>query len=121
MKLTRNCTEPFGKALSSITGSLVGEGRVYGGGLHKLEPKEPPNVTADFIVTALPRARDIKLYSQRELFTGDTDACANCKPNPALSDASGATVDLRLSVRGANGVPDLSVVVNLGRSLNDRT
>jgi hypothetical protein len=39
LKLTRNCAEPFGKALSSITRSLVGEGGVYGGGLHKAVPK----------------------------------------------------------------------------------
>ena len=38
------------KALSWITAdTLVGEGRVYGGGPHKLEPKELANVTADFI------------------------------------------------------------------------
>lgn len=57
------------KAQSSITAeTLAGEGRVYGGGLHKLEPKELANVTADFMLTALPRARD-KLYRQQELFT----------------------------------------------------
>lgn len=58
------------KALSSITETLVREGRVYGGGLHKLEPKGLAKVTADFILTALPRARDMKLYRQRELFIG---------------------------------------------------
>jgi hypothetical protein len=55
------------KALSSIDGSLVGEGRVYGGGLHKLEPKELANVTADFILTALPLAREIRQHRQRVL------------------------------------------------------
>ena len=44
--------------------TLVGEGRVYGGGLQKLEPKELANVTAGFILNALPRARDIKLAAR---------------------------------------------------------
>jgi hypothetical protein len=57
------------KALSSITAeTLKGEGRVYGGGLHKLEPKELSNVPADFILDALPRARDPRVYKQVELF-----------------------------------------------------
>ncbi|MEK6407671.1 MAG: hypothetical protein AABN34_11965 [Acidobacteriota bacterium] len=46
----------------------MGERRVYGGGLHKLEPKALANVLADFILSALPRARDMKLYRQRGLF-----------------------------------------------------
>ena len=57
------------KALSSITAEILkGEGRVYGGGLHKLEPKELANVAADFILNALPRAREVRVYRQRELF-----------------------------------------------------
>lgn len=56
------------KALSSITAeTLKGEGRVYGGGLHKLEPKELANVAANFILTDLPGKRE-RVYKQRSLF-----------------------------------------------------
>jgi len=37
--------------------TLMGEGRVYGGGLHKLEPKEPANVPAQAIAALLPAAK----------------------------------------------------------------
>jgi adenine-specific DNA-methyltransferase len=42
------------QALNQIsTQTLTGEGRVYGGGLHKLEPKELGNVPADVILAAI--------------------------------------------------------------------
>jgi hypothetical protein len=43
------------KALKAIKSeTLTGEGRVYGGGLYKMEPRELGNVSAESIVLALP-------------------------------------------------------------------
>lgn len=50
-------------------GALLGEGRVYGGGLHKLEPRELSNVPATFIEDLLPhntvrrRSRQLGLFA----------------------------------------------------------
>lgn len=45
-------------ALNNIsTDNLIGEGRVYGGGLHKLEPKELSNVHASDIINLIPNLR----------------------------------------------------------------
>lgn len=55
------------QALSSITAEmLMGEGRIYGGGLHKLEPKELANVPAQSVLNALPNGKELK--RQKALF-----------------------------------------------------
>jgi adenine-specific DNA-methyltransferase len=56
-------------ALSSVTAeSLVTHGRSYGGGLHKLEPKELANIPAEVILHALPRAAQLTSHHQLSLF-----------------------------------------------------
>ena len=55
------------EALNRITPEqLLGEGRVYGGGLHKLEPKELANVPVAELADLMPT--DGRLEQQAELF-----------------------------------------------------
>jgi adenine-specific DNA-methyltransferase len=58
------------QALCSITGqSLTNEGRVYGGGLYKMEPRELANVGAGPVLQALREEIGYKVDVQRELFS----------------------------------------------------
>ncbi len=60
-----NLVKALWQALNRIPSeALVGEGRVYGGGLHKMEPKELAHVPADSILEALPELAG-KLEQQR--------------------------------------------------------
>lgn len=48
--------------------TMLDEGRVYGGGLHKLEPRELANVSARFILELLPNAIVSSRSKQLDLF-----------------------------------------------------
>ena len=48
--------------------TMLGEGRVYGGGLHKLEPKELANVPVATIADLLPESARLRQQKQGELF-----------------------------------------------------
>jgi hypothetical protein len=57
------------EVLNRITpDELLGEGRVYGGGLHKLEPKELANVDATAIASLIPSLESMQSSKQLELF-----------------------------------------------------
>lgn len=59
--------EAIWRGLSGITGEMfTDEGRIYGGGLHKIEPRELANVSADFVFNAL--GEDVNWKRQQELF-----------------------------------------------------
>jgi len=71
LKATPDLAREVWRILKQISPeSLLGEGRVYGGGLHKLEPRELANVPADEIAAAL-ATRDGKQASQLELLRED--------------------------------------------------
>jgi adenine-specific DNA-methyltransferase len=59
------------EVLNSLSpSSILREGRVYGGGLHKLEPKELGNVDATPIIDILPELHPLSPPTQPSLFRG---------------------------------------------------
>lgn len=75
------------QALRALTAEqLLGEGRVYGGGLHKLEPRELANVDASDIVRLLPLSAQPVAQPQLSIFAveGPTTATrSRHMPEPA--------------------------------------
>lgn len=64
--------------LNSISpGELLGESRVYGGGLHKLEPRELGNVDATFLADLIPELLGRKKATQLGLFDNAAELPAN--------------------------------------------
>ena len=56
---------------------LLGESRVYGGGLHKLEPRELGNVDATFLADLIPQISARKKAKQLGLFDNAAELSAN--------------------------------------------
>ena len=99
------------EVLNQITpGQLLSEGRVYGGGLHKLEPKELANVCATAIAKLLPDFKLQPTAKQPGLFGDDKKPSikrisGNFSP-PAgrvhiLSTVSAANANTRRGLKGA--------------------
>jgi adenine-specific DNA-methyltransferase len=66
------------QVLNQITpDQLIREGRFYGGGLHKLEPKELANVDATAIAELIPEIKLPVLADQLSLFGNDKGSAAN--------------------------------------------
>jgi hypothetical protein len=60
------------EALNNLsTKAILREGRVYGGGLHKLEPNELGNVDATPIIKAIPELKDLAKSIQPSLFDAE--------------------------------------------------
>jgi hypothetical protein len=72
--------------------SLVAEGRVYGGGLHKLEPKELANTNADKLLQSIPKLTKYLSPQEYDLF-------ANAARINAVREGHGSNKHVRRSSR----------------------
>ncbi len=74
------------RALNAITpDKLLREGRVYGGGLHKLEPKELANVDASTISKLLPDLQRPAVVDQLGMFGYDRSSARLAADSAAKS------------------------------------
>ncbi len=75
IKEAPNSLKNIWEALNKISAeSLLSEGRVYGGGLHKLEPKELANASAGELLELLPRLAVNLSEEDYDLFTNTLGA-----------------------------------------------
>lgn len=75
------------RALTEIQSEiLISEGRVYGGGLHKLEPNELANAPADKLLAVLP---ELSLNPRGQLQLFEEKAPYNALPNSGRDHQSG--------------------------------
>lgn len=84
-------------ALSEIQmETLIGEGRVYGGGLHKLEPNELANAPAEKLLTVLPEL-SLNLLGQLRLLEKQApyNADSNAPSTPAAAARAAKTAQPR--------------------------
>jgi hypothetical protein len=68
--------------------AILGEGRVYGGGLHKLEPKELAHVDASVISELIPGFRQPASAMQLEIFGDDSSDHSSTMPCSGYSSGA---------------------------------
>lgn len=71
MEQNRGLIRALWKELNQLSvDKLIGEGRIYGGGLHKLEPRELGNVPIDGVISAtMPQLKEMRILNKQVQLT----------------------------------------------------